>query len=606
MAEFRNYKNDQSLIKTMLRRKKESDLSTEPTKNQLSRVLGLVDLISLGVGSTLGLGAYVLAGEVAVKFTGPAVVLSFAFAAVASALSGLCYAEFASRVPKAGSAYAFSYVGIGEIVAFLIGWDLILEYSIGCASIARALSGHIDKPFGHPMREYLKETFPMHVDFLAPYPDFFSFTSIIMLTFLIAWGMRESSFLNKIFTVVNLLTVITVVLTGLIKVDTYNWNIPKEDIPLDAKGGEGGFLPFGWSGVFVGAATCFYGFVGFDAIATTGEEAKRPTKDIPLAIVISLSIITLSYCSVAIILTLIWPYYKQDPEAPFPHIYQELGWQALEWIVTIGAVFALCTNMIGTLFPLPRILYSMASDGLLFHIFSKVDSKTKTPFWGTLICGTFAAILSSLFDLQQLMNMMSIGTLMAYSLVCICVLVLRYTNDDSEECKVRDNGRFRVSLMRLLSSSFNLPNSQITTKNTGRTSVKIILVYLIVAICFCSSVSIAQTEGKFNMITYAACSVSGVLLLVLCYSLSRQPQSTNRPTFHVPCVPFVPCLSVVLNIYLMTQLDTSTWIRFTVWLFIGLLIYLFYGLRNSVERLNQRRILDETYMKQIRYEIQVY
>ncbi|KAL5238581.1 hypothetical protein ACI65C_005991 [Semiaphis heraclei] len=606
MAEFRNYQNDQSFMRTILRRKKESDLSTEATKNQLSRVLGLLDLISLGVGSTLGLGAYVLAGEVAVKFAGPSVVLSFAFAAIASALSGLCYAEFASRVPKAGSAYAFSYVGIGEIVAFLIGWDLILEYSIGCASIARALSGHIDKPLGYPMRLFFTNTFPMNVDFLAPYPDLFSFASILLLTLLIAWGMKESSLLNKIFTVVNLLTVAIVVMTGLYKIDISNWNLPKEKIPPNINGGEGGFLPFGWSGVFVGAATCFYGFVGFDAIATTGEEAKRPTRDIPLAIVISLSIITFSYCSIAIILTLIWPYYLQDPEAPFPHIYQQLGWYALEWIVTIGAVFALCTNMIGTLFPLPRILYSMASDGLLFHIFSKVDPKTKTPFWGTFICGAFAAILSSLFDLQQLMNMMSIGTLMAYSLVCICVLILRYKNDNPEECKVRDNGRVRVSLMRLLSSSFNLPKSQITTKKTGRTSIIIILAYLVVSVCFCSSVSIAQNEGKFNMFTYVTCIVSGVCLLVLCYSLSRQPQSTNRPTFHVPLVPFVPCLSVVLNIYLMTQLDTSTWIRFTVWLFIGLLIYLFYGLRYSVERLNQRRMQDETYMKQIRYETQVY
>uniref|UniRef100_A0A2S2P1M6 Low affinity cationic amino acid transporter 2 n=1 Tax=Schizaphis graminum TaxID=13262 RepID=A0A2S2P1M6_SCHGA len=129
---------------------------------------------------------------------------------------------------------------------------------------------------------------------------------------------------------------------------------------------------------------------------------------------------------------------------------------------------------------------------------------------------------------------------------------------------------------------------------------------VVVSICFCSAVSIVQNEGKFNTVTCAACIFFGVCLLVLCYSLSRQPQSTNRPTFHVPCVPFVPCLSVVLNIYLMTQLDTSTWIRFTVWLFIGVLIYLFYGLRYSVERLNQRRIVDETYMKQIRYEIQVY
>ncbi|VVC45896.1 Hypothetical protein CINCED_3A021817 [Cinara cedri] len=604
MTELRKYKNDQSFLKTMLRRKKESDLVQKPLKTRLNRVLGLVDLVYLGVGSTLGLGAYVLAGEVAVKTSGPAVVLSFAFAAVASALSGLCYAEFASRVPKAGSAYAFSYVSIGEIVAFLIGWDLVLEYSIGCASIARALTGHIDKPLGFPMKRFFNETFPMDIPFMAPYPDFFSFSSILMLSVLIAWGMRESSLLNKIFTVVNLLTVAIVIVTGIFKVDFKNWNIPKNELPQNGKGGEGGFLPFGWSGVFVGAATCFYGFVGFDAVATTGEEAKRPTKDIPLAIVLSLAIITSSYCGIAIVLTLMWPYYDQDPEAPFPHIYNKLNWYGLEWVVTVGAVFALFTNMIGTLFPLPRILYSMASDGLLFEIFSKVDSKTKTPFWGTLICGAFAAVLSSLFNLQQLMDMMSIGTLMAYSLVCICVMILRYTNDGTEQSTVNESDRGGFCIMQLISSSFNLSNSRVTNKRTARLSTIIIIIYVVVSICFCWTMSKAQINGQLNAITGTALGVFGFCLVVLCVSLFRQPQSSKRPLFVVPWVPFVPCLSVVLNIYLMTLLDSATWVRFIIWLFIGILIYLFYGLRHSEERLTRRRTLDEAYMKPICYDIQ--
>ncbi|XP_050528684.1 high affinity cationic amino acid transporter 1-like isoform X2 [Daktulosphaira vitifoliae] len=577
-------KKNESLVRTLLRRKRETDLITEPKKNILKRELGLFDLVSLGVGSTLGLGAYVLAGEVSRYYTGPAVILSFAFAAAASALSGLCYAEFASRVPKAGSAYAFSYVGVGELVAFLIGWDLILEYSIGCASVSRALSGHIDKPFGYPMKNYLSKNFPINVGFLAPYPDVFSFIAIILLTGLIAWGIRESSILNKVFTIVNVSTVAIVVLTGFFHVDFSNWNIPKNDIPDGLNGGEGGFLPFGWSGVFTGAATCFYGFVGFDVVATTGEEAKKPTRDIPLSIVISLVVITTSYCSLATVLTLMWPYYDQDPEAPFTHIYQQLNWTVIEWIVTIGAVFALCTNMIGTLYPLPRVLYAMSSDGLMFKLFSKVNLQTKTPVWGTIICGLFAATLSSIFDLQQLMNMMSIGTLMAYTLVCFCVLILRYTEESVDGRKDKDDGSACNSIYSLLAICVNSSNIDEPTKITERTSITIIIVYLLTSICFSAGITLVQNFGEFTRNSLITIGVTGLCLVIMGLFLSRQPQSKKRPLFKVPWVPFVPCMSIVLNIYLMTKLDPFTWVRFTCWLVIGSAIYAFYGYRYSVER----------------------
>ncbi|XP_050439317.1 cationic amino acid transporter 2-like isoform X2 [Adelges cooleyi] len=574
---------NQSLIKSLLRRKKESALVVEP---KLRRELSLFDLVSLGVGSTLGLGAYVLAGEVSKLHTGPAVILSFAFAAAASALSGLCYAEFASRVPKAGSAYAFSYVGVGELVAFLIGWDLILEYSIGCASVARALSGHIDKPFGYPMKTYLSTNFPIHVSFLAPYPDVLSFCAILILTVLIAWGIRESSMLNKIFTVVNLLTVIIVVITGIFLADLNNWKIRKEDIPEDANGGEGGFLPFGWAGVFTGAATCFYGFVGFDVVATTGEEAKKPRRDIPFSIVISLVIITFSYCSLAMVLTLMWPYYDQDIDAPFIHIYQKLHWTVLQWIVTVGAVFALFTNMIGTLYPLPRVMYAMASDGLMFKLFSKINPKTKTPVWGTVVSGLFAATISSLFDLQQLMNMMSIGTLMAYTLVCFCVLILRYTDEMSDFIKVKDDGNICTSPFTIFSICANLTNAETPTKRTERVSVAIIILFVLVSICFTSTITLVQQLGEFSNISYMAIIMMGICLVVLVCFLARQPQSSNRPIFVVPLVPLLPCLSIILNVYLMTKLDALTWVRLALWLVAGLSIYIGYGFHHSVERLN--------------------
>ncbi|XP_050439963.1 cationic amino acid transporter 2-like [Adelges cooleyi] len=579
---LQNFDNP-SIIQSLLRRKKESDLVAEP---KLRRELNLFDLVSLGVGSTLGLGAYVLPGEVSKLLTGPAVILSFLFAAVASALSGLCYAEFASRVPKAGSAYAFSYVGVGELVAFLIGWDLILEYSIGCASIARALSGHLDKPFGYPMKRYLSTNFPIRVSFLAPYPDVFSFFAILLLTVIVAWGIRESSMINKIFTVVNILTVIIVVISGLFLADIKNWKIKKEDIPEGVTGGEGGFLPFGWPSVFAGAATCFYGFVGFDVVATTGEESKKPRRDIPLSIVISLFIITFSYCSLATVLTLMWPYYDQDIDAPFIHIYEKLSWTVLQWVVTVGAVFALFTNMIGTLYPLPRVMYAMSCDGLMFKIFSLINSKTKTPVWGTIVSGFFAAIISSIFDLQQLMNMMSIGTLMAYTLVCFCVLILRYTDEMSDTVKVIDDGNICTSLFAILAICVNLPNSETPTKRTERMSVAITIIFLFMAICFTGTITFVQTYSEFSKEAYILIITLGGCLIVLGYLLSRQPKSSNRPMFMVPLVPFVPCLSIILNLYLMTKLDSLTWVRLACWLVAGSSIYICYGFHHSLERRN--------------------
>ncbi|KAF4519069.1 hypothetical protein B566_EDAN001659, partial [Ephemera danica] len=345
----------------------------------------------------------------------------------------MCYAEFAARVPKAGSAYVYSYVSVGEFVAFIIGWNLILEYVIGTASVARGLSSYIDALSNYTMRDAMQRSMPINVDFLSKYPDFLSFGMIMLLTALLSIGVKESTLMNNIFTGLNLITVSIVLVAGSMKADITNWQILPETIPEEYKdkAGTGGFMPFGVAGVMAGAAKCFYGFVGFDCVATTGEEAKNPQRNIPIAIVLSLVIIFIAYFGISTVLTMMWPYYLQDADAPFPYVFEQVGWPVVKWIVTVGAVFALCTSLLGAMFPLPRVLYAMAKDGLIFRFLSTIHPRAQTPLIATIVSGLFAGIMAVIFDLQQLIDMMSIGTLLAYTIVAICVLVLRY--QDSED-----------------------------------------------------------------------------------------------------------------------------------------------------------------------------
>ncbi|EDV97303.1 cationic amino acid transporter 3 [Drosophila grimshawi] len=551
-----------------LTRRKTDDVNEDESK--LARVLNLFDLTALGVGSTLGLGVYVLAGQVAYNIAGPAVTISFLIAAVASAFAGICYAEFAARVPKAGSAYVYSYVTIGEFVAFTIGWNLILEYVIGTASVARGLSGYFDSLIDNNMSKALNSTMPIKVSFLGDYPDFLSFGMILLLAALLAFGAKESSFMNNIFTCVNLATIALVLVAGAMNANPDNWRIPAEGLPEWA--GTGGFMPFGIAGVMAGAAKCFFGFVGFDCIATTGEEAINPKRNIPLAIVVSLIIIFLSYFGISTVLTMMMPYYLQDPEAPFPAAFDAVGWYTIKWIVTIGAVFALCTSLLGAMFPLPRILYAMGNDGILFKRLSKVHPYTKTPLLATIVSGIFAALMAMLFNLDQLVDMMSIGTLLAYTIVAICVLVLRYQDEQmTKVISVRAPNIFR----QLFCNAYKEPN----TLTSAITKVAIV-VFSIFCIIWCIFMQVFELDSTGGIVSL---SLVGVILICICVSIGMQPVSTIELTFKVPLVPFVPCLSVFVNLYLMFQLDLYTWIRFLIWVFIGYCIYFTYGIRKSTQ-----------------------
>nr|XP_039248317.1 high affinity cationic amino acid transporter 1-like [Styela clava] len=600
-------------------RKKHIDEGTM-NESKLRRILNTFDITALGVGSTLGAGVYVLTGAVAKNTSGPSVVIAFLIAALTSVLSGLCYAEFGARVPKAGSGYVYSYVTVGELCAFVIGWNLILSYVIGAASVARAWTANFDALLGNKIETFMLSCCSMNAPGLAAYPDIFSFVIIIILTALIAFGVKEFAVVNKIFTVLNICVIIFVVIAGLTHANLEYWNLTPDQIynmTIEANNtvnvtygeyGTGGFAPYGFAGLISGTATCFYAFVGFDCIATTGEEAKNPQKAIPLGIVFSLTICCFAYLLISSTLTLMQPYFLLDTDAPLPYAFEYVG---LEWAkipVSIGAICALSTSLLGSMFPMPRIIYAMAVDGLLFSFFATVSKKTKTPVIATFISGTLAGIMAVLFDLKELVDLMSIGTLAAYTLVASSVMLLRYQPEkrprlkhvssmkpggfDGEKAMMdtapmtTDNGytgherKSSFNVVHLVIPRGSSPtemSSTIVNWATVITGTSMVL-FSIVAI-------IAGKNGWTTGSILFAC-IFGVVIIGASIVIILQPQNNEKLTFKVPLVPFIPIINMFVNLYLMVSLPVSTWYKMVIWMVVGFVIYFGYGIRHSVEGLN--------------------
>uniref|UniRef100_A0A182UZ07 Cationic amino acid transporter C-terminal domain-containing protein n=1 Tax=Anopheles merus TaxID=30066 RepID=A0A182UZ07_ANOME len=569
-------------------------LSFDGSSEKLGRILNTFDLTALGVGATLGVGVYVLAGHVSKDQAGPSVVLSFLIAAAASFLAGLCYAEFGARVPKSGSAYIYSYVCIGEFMAFIIGWNLMLEYIIGSASVSRGLSLYIDTLANDTMKTRFLEVAPIEWDFMSSYFDFFAFTVAILLGIALAFGIKKSTMVNNAFTVLNLFIVLFVIIAGAIKADPENWRIKPENVSSLYNAGEGGFFPFGFEGTLRGAATCFFGFVGFDCIATTGEEVRNPRKAIPRAILCSLTIIFLAYFGVSTVLTLVWPYYKQDVNAPLPHVFNEIGWHFAKWIVAIGGIIGLVASLFGAMFPQPRIIYAMAQDGLIFRVLGEVSPRFKTPVFGTLCAAMLTGTLGGLFDLKALVNMLSIGTLMAYTVVAISILILRFSENpdpaipststrDPYESSNLLKARERVTGSAFFKQLFNLSCIRLPTNVSSSVVGVLVTIYCLLAIALSLTIFYAKDAIFYDMELWAWI-LFGVLLgltLLVLLLISIQPRERADAPFRVPLVPLLPGISIFVNIYLMLMLDVYTWIRFGIWMGIGLSLYAFYGFKNS-------------------------
>ncbi|MDD8025150.1 MAG: amino acid permease [Acidobacteriota bacterium] len=478
------------MFHALFRKKHLSQLmsDTEVEGHRLRRSLSVWDLIALGVGCIIGVGVFVLPGVEAAKHAGPGIILSFAIAGLACACSALCYAELAAMIPVAGSAYTYGYATLGELPAWIIGWDLILEYmvaaclvSIGWSAYLTNLINNILRGWGGAMPAALVNA---PLDWSDTLHKFVTTGAVVnlpaifivgLLTILLVRGVKESSRINLIIVVIKLAVIVFFIVLAVWHIKPANWQP---------------FMPFGFGGVMTAAAIVFLAFVGFDAVSTAAEEAKNPQKDMPIAIMSSLGIATVLYMSVSAIMTGVVPYAKLGVPDPVALVLNELKMPWASAVVSVGALAGITSVLLVLILAQPRILFAMSRDGLLPPGLSKVHKRFKTPYKTTILTGLIVAVASALLPIKIVAELCSIGTLFAFIIVCSGVIVLRYTRKD-----------------------------------------------------------------------------------------------IIRP-FKTPLFPVLPAMGVLLCAYLMANLPKTAWERFLIWLVIGLAIFIFYGRKHSVLRLD--------------------
>lgn len=409
-------------------------VETSDNVNGLKRTLGRFNLIMLGIGGIVGAGIFVLTGQAAANYAGPAIVLSFAIAGIACAFAGLCYAEFASMIPIAGSAYTYAYATLGEFIAWIIGWDLILEYLFGGATVSVGWSGYVVsflKDYGVHIPPALCNA-PFAFDtathewmLTGSFLNFPAMFIIAVITTLLVIGIRESSNFNNVIVVIKISVILLFIGFGL----TY---IVPENLDPFIPENTGTFGQYGWSGIFRASGIVFYAYLGFDAISTVAQEVRNPQRDMRWGILGSLIICTLLYVLVGFVMTGMVSYTSLNTAAPIAVAVDSAG-ESLLWLRTpikIGAIAGLSSVILVQLLGQTRIFFSMANDGLLPNGFGKVHPKFKTPYITTMVTGFFAMIVSGLFPINLLGELVSIGTLLAFVLVCAGVLVLRYKSPE--------------------------------------------------------------------------------------------------------------------------------------------------------------------------------
>ncbi len=424
-----------------------------------------LQLTVFGVGVIIGTGIFVLTGEAAGLKAGPAVSLSFVFSGIACALAALCYAEFASTVPVAGSAYTFSYASLGELVAWIIGWDLILELALGASTVAVGWSTY----FADVM-EQAGLTIPGQA--YGEGHNVVAAVIVLILTAVICVGIKVSSQVNMVMVVIKLSVVLFVIIAGLFYIKTANYSpfIPPSGSP-GAKGPSAtpsllqdmGFAPgaFGVSGIFTGAALVFFAFIGFDIVATAAEETKKPQRDMPIGILASLAICTTLYVAVSLVVTGMVPYTDIKVEAPLAEAFRSVGQPAFATIVSIGAVVGLTTVMMILLLGQSRVFFAMSRDRLLPPAFSKVSERFGTPVRTSIFTGIVVAAISMFVPLTELAELVNIGTLFAFILVAVGVIVLRRTRPDLDRA-FRCPGVPVVPILAVIASFYlmlNLPGA---------------------------------------------------------------------------------------------------------------------------------------------------
>jgi len=408
----------------LFRRKSVTDLQAEAlTDHSLKRALGALNLTMLGIGAIIGTGIFVLTGTVAAVNAGPAVVLSFVLAGVASIFAALCYSEFASLVPMAGSAYTYGYATLGELIAWIIGWDLVLEYALGAVTVAIGWSGYVVS--------FLKDigiTVPCSlaaargvVAHQCTDPAIFNLPAVVIIalvTTLLVIGIKESANFNNIIVFVKVAVVLLFIVGAAHAINPANWHpfMP----PSTGVRGE-----FGWTGVMAGAGLVFFAYIGFDAVSTAAQEAKNPQKDMPIGIIGSLLVCTVLYILVSGIATGIVPYKELNVPDPIAVAADRagLGWMAS--LIKMGAIAGLSSVILVMLLGQSRVFWTMSKDGLLPQFVNKIHPRFQTPYLTSIITGVAVAIVSSLLTVREAGNLVSIGTLLAFVIVSVGVMVLR-------------------------------------------------------------------------------------------------------------------------------------------------------------------------------------
>ncbi|KAI7737928.1 hypothetical protein M8C21_027394 [Ambrosia artemisiifolia] len=482
----------------------------------LVRRLGPFDLILLGIGASIGAGIFVVTGTVA-RDAGPGVTISFILAGASCVLNALCYAELASRFPAVvGGAYMYAYTAFNELTAFLVFTQMMLDYHIGAASIARSLASYVVNIL--ELVPFLKGGIPNWVGHGSK--EIFGFISInllapvllVVLTLILCRGVGESSLVNTIMTTTKIVIVVVVIIVGAFEVDGSNWSP---------------FAPNGFKSVLTGATVAFFAYVGFDAVANSAEESKRPQRDLPIGIIGSLVVCIALYIGVCLVITGMVPFKFLGEDAPLAEAFKVKGLHFVSVLISVGAVAGLTTTLLVGLYVQSRLYLGLGRDGLLPAIFARVHPTRHTPIQSQIWVGFIACVLAGLLNVHLLSHVLSVGSLAGYSVVAACVITLRW----------KDN---IVSQVSAPSMSHRLEG----------------------IIC----------------ITVIACCVTPIIIAFLAAAALRcRQEQMDPPGFSCPWVPIVPALCIFVNIFLFAQLHYEAWVRFIVLSIVAIGVYAFYG-----------------------------
>ncbi|KAL3833069.1 hypothetical protein ACJIZ3_007805 [Penstemon smallii] len=510
-----------------------SDTAVRTTSGEgLERRLGLFDLILLGIGASIGAGIFVVTGTVA-RDAGPGVTLSFIIAGASCVLNALCYAELASRFPAVvGGAYLYTYSAFNELTAFLVFAQLMLDYHIGAASIARSLASYVVTVL--ELLPFLKDNIPswvghgeevlgvLSINVLAP-------IILVLLTLVLCRGVGESSILNSIMTVTKVLIVLFVIIVGAFKVDVANWTP---------------FIPNGPKSILTGATVVFFAYVGFDAVANSAEETKRPQRDLPLGIMGSLLACIALYIAVSLVITGMVPYQNLGEDAPLAEAFTSKGLKYVSVLISFGAVAGLTTTLLVGLYVQSRLYLGLGRDGLLPSIFAKVHPTRHTPVHSQVWVGLIAGVLACLLNVHMLSHILSVGSLTGYSVVSACVVSLRWKDKTSSQASTRF----------------------ISNRAEG-------IICLLAIACFGFAAGVLFRYGA----SFIFLIVAAIFAIISAAFLYLRQVYTDPPGFSCPGVPIVPCVSIFVNLFLFAQLHIEGWVRFVVLSIVTVGVYAFYG-----------------------------